>query len=64
MFEKNGQTQALIQYPGTNTFCLLVLEFVHYVSFLYTISNLYMHTFFPLFLSLDLVVPCVLNAKN
>jgi hypothetical protein len=49
MFEKNGQTQALIQYPGTNTSCLLVLEFVHYIPFLYTISNLYIHTFFPLF---------------
>lgn len=41
MFEKNGQTQALIQYPGNNPTCLLVLELVHYVPVLYRISNVY-----------------------
>lgn len=33
MFEKNGQTQALIQYPGINPICLLVLELVRMFQF-------------------------------
>lgn len=48
MFEKNGQTQALVQYPGINPICLLVLEFVLYVPVLLiynTISNVYMLLF-------------------
>jgi len=35
IFEKNGQTQALIQYPGINHIQLLVLELVDCVPFLY-----------------------------
>lgn len=35
IFEKNGQTQALIQYPGINHIQLLVLELVDCAPFLY-----------------------------
>jgi len=42
IFEKNGQTQALIQYPGINHLQLLLLALVHCVP-LYTCVCVFMH---------------------